>query len=177
MLNLLSKVNSILNGAAMWSDDDRRQANIVKAGIASEAKKYFRLPRVGDLKKNEDDCFVELFEDTRLVIPWGFDDSHEAKSVWASYRNKLAHVASPASGAAALAPNDVAGLQFEELVIAIKTSKYNIYDYHSADSPDGKVISAEKLNESLHDIWETVKDKINTCSDSKIISNIAAMVF
>jgi hypothetical protein len=170
LINLLSKVNNILNDGKAW--DEREIVAIKTEGskLAKGFKKHFHIPKVGNLKKNETDCFVELFMDTKSRIPWGFTTTQDAKKIWTAYRNKLTHIASPALSASALRPQDIVGVDFNKLVNAIhEADEGYIYGCNNADSCAGKAIAAEKLNEHLLDIWEIVKSKLETCGPEKIL--------
>lgn len=156
VLNLLAKINSILNGKECKKVNSR-------CDIYSKDKKV-----------TEKDCFVELYKDTKSLIKWGLKDKEEVKSFWNNYRNSLSHITVPQDGVAAYSPKQLKGIDFDTLIIALKQDNRDIYGLNGINDNQQKclAIAVEVFNEKLTTISDFIKNKLNQCNDKKVLNNI-----
>jgi len=157
VLNLLAKVNSILNGKKYENKNG-------KWDIYDKNNK----------KVTERKCFVELYENTKSLIRWGLKDKVETESFWNKYRNSLSHVTVPKDGVAAYDPKQLKGTDFDTLIISIKQDNRDIYGLNGIDANGRQclAIAVELFNEKLLIIYEFLKNKINECNDKEILDDI-----
>jgi len=158
VLNLLAKINSILNGK-------RYENKNKKWGIYDD-----------DGKKivSEKECFVELYSDTTSLIKWGLKNKKDARDFWDNYRNSLSHVTVPKDGVAAYDEKELKDEDFDVFINKLKQDNRNIYGLNGINSirQECLAIAVELFNEKLLDICDFVKDKINKCDNKNILVNI-----
>lgn len=155
-LNLLAKVNAILNKASVQKD-----------------KSIFRLYQ-NKRSLSEKEAFAGLYKDTRKFINWGLDSENEAKEFWDKYRNSLSHTAIPKDGVAASSSDQLRGINFDVFILSLKVSNRSIYGLNGLDSNKNlcQAINVELFNEKLLDICDFIIKKIDQCANQSVLGNI-----
>jgi len=185
ILNLLSKVNEVLDGGGV---NKKTELDRIKSEFSDFREKYPNHANLlkhlivagfaGNTVKPENACFVKLYKDTKTFINWGFPRKEDAGKFWDAFRNKLSHVALPADAVAAFSPHDIQGKNYLNIVSQESSSKNPIFGPNGINDKKEIIdaLAIERLVENINKISEYILAKVEKCSDQKIIDNISEIL-
>lgn len=185
ILNLLSKINEVLDGGDINKKTDLDR---IKSEFSTFKKKFPDHANLlkhlivagfaGNTAKSEKSCFIKLYKDTKTFINWGFSKKEDAGKFWDAFRNKLSHVALPANAVAAFSPHDIKNKNYLNIVSRESRSKSPIFGPNGINDRKEIIdaLAVERLVENINKISEYIVAKVDKCSDQKTIDNISEIL-
>lgn len=181
VLNLLSKINSVLSGSDLWTKLEKKELEEALKKFKKTYPKYIKLSLTifpNQIKKTEKDCFVDFYNDTKNIVSWGIKDKEYANNFWRDFRNKLAHIALPHQPVAAYSPEQLKKINFDNFINFLKIKNENIIGLNGKDENGNDIValSIELLSEKLLDLYLFIEKKIKDCSDEQKLNNIKLLI-